>query len=89
MRCPTVSAEPFAALIVARPVLASQGRFRAWEHLSIRVHDFFGAWRRTVCSESVQEKACWVAPWFARVVHSLGLLVSGLCFQSQMSCGMW
>ena len=45
MSCPAVSAEPFAALIVARPGPAKHGRLRAWPLglLYIRVRDQFGA----------------------------------------------
>ena len=86
-----VSAEPFAPVIVARPELASQGRFRAWaqEHLSIRVHDSPALGGEPCARKVCRKNACWVAPWFARVVHSLGLLVSGLCSPAPMNCDMW
>ena len=43
MSRPTPSEEPFAALVVAKPVLAKHGRLRAWprEPLYVIVHDCF------------------------------------------------
>ena len=89
MSCPTVNAEPFAAEIVVRPVLATPGRLCAWAqvHVYISVHDSSGAWTWTVCFESAQAKPWRVPPYFARMVRASPVrLLFTPAVQMQMLC---